>query len=131
MKAALQCSYGLASRFLVRKIVSRAEMLDLRERYDGATDRPLTFSAVGGKLELAPAPDTSYTMEHLYFSRIPALHEGSPTNWMLDYHPDAYLYGALLHSAPYLVEDQRIAVWSTLYEAVICGRVWRLSAWLG
>ncbi len=38
------------------------------------------------------------------------------TNWVLDDHPDVYLYGALLETAPYLVDDARIPVWETLFE---------------
>jgi len=30
-----------------------------------------------------------------------------------------YLYGALLHSAPYLAEDQRIAIWAQMYSAAV------------
>jgi len=33
--------------------------------------------------------------------------------------PDVYLYGSLLHSAPYLVEDARIAVWAQMYSAAV------------
>ena len=31
--------------------------------------------------------------------------------------PDAYLYLSLAHSAPFLADDQRIAVWDTLAQA--------------
>jgi hypothetical protein len=33
--------------------------------------------------------------------------------------PDVYLYGSLLHSAPYLAEDARVAVWAQLYSAAV------------
>jgi hypothetical protein len=39
------------------------------------------------------------------------------TNWLLSYAPDVYLYGSLLHSAPYLQDDARVAVWAQLYSA--------------
>ena len=40
-------------------------------------------------------------------------------NWLLLEAPDVYLYGALLHSAPYLADDQRVAVWAQLYGAAV------------
>ena len=40
-------------------------------------------------------------------------------NFILHDHPDVYLYGSLLHSSPYLVDDQRMAVWAQLYGAAV------------
>ena len=33
--------------------------------------------------------------------------------------PDAYLYGALLQSAPYLQEDARLESWGALYRSAV------------
>ncbi len=41
------------------------------------------------------------------------------TNYVLDNHPDVYFYGSLLHSAPYLDDDQRIATWERYYYAAV------------
>ena len=38
---------------------------------------------------------------------------------MLEYFPDAYLYGSLIHSAPYLKDDARLQVWAALYQSAI------------
>lgn len=38
------------------------------------------------------------------------------TNWLLTAHPDIYLYGTLLESAPYLKDDARVIVWQTEYD---------------
>lgn len=43
----------------------------------------------------------------------------APTNWLLARAPDAYLYGSLMASAPFLIEDERLAVWSPLYVAAM------------
>jgi len=37
----------------------------------------------------------------------------------LSKHPDAYLYGSLVHSAPYLKDDDRIGIWAGLFDAII------------
>jgi len=37
----------------------------------------------------------------------------------LERYPDAYLYGALVHSAPYLRDDARTQVFAALYQNAI------------
>jgi hypothetical protein len=37
------------------------------------------------------------------------------TNWLLTEAPDVYLYGALVHTAPYLKDDARIAIWESFF----------------
>ena len=55
----------------------------------------------------------------LYFADIPNLSDVTTSNWLLSKAPDVYLYGSLLHSAPYLVEDARVNVWAQLYGAAV------------
>ena len=55
----------------------------------------------------------------LYYSTINPLSSSNTTNWLLTYHPDVMLYGALLHSAPYLGDDGRIAIWGAYYASSI------------
>jgi len=47
------------------------------------------------------------------------LADDNTSNWLLETAPDIYLYGALLHSAPYLAEDTRVAVWAQMYSAAV------------
>jgi len=55
----------------------------------------------------------------LYYAKTTALSSSNADNWLLLEAPDVYLYGALLHSAPYLGEDERIAVWGQMYSASV------------
>ncbi len=41
-----------------------------------------------------------------------ALTEAAPTNWLMTNHPDAYLFAALVEAAPYLRDDNLLAIWS-------------------
>ncbi len=85
------------------------------ERRFGANDtaaQPRYFTIMGSEMELIPTPDSDYTIEMVYRSNIPALASNS-TNWLLTLAPDVYLYGALLETAPYLNNDERIQVWAT------------------
>jgi len=96
------------------KLVSRAEMQALREHSEDTAGEPTHYALIGGQIELYPTPDGDYTLNHVYVAEIAALSDGNTTNWLLTAAPDLYVYAALLHSAPYLIEDQRLAVWGTL-----------------
>jgi hypothetical protein len=84
-------------------------------RQRNPTGQPVYYSIVGDTLEVVPVPDTSYTAELTYYKKITALSDSDTTNWLLSYHPDVYLYGTLMQSAPYLKDDQRIPIWGSLY----------------
>jgi hypothetical protein len=58
-------------------------------------------------------------MTLIYRQKIPTLSADQPTNWLLQTFPEVYLYGSLLHSAPYLQEDARVAMWVQLYSQVV------------
>lgn len=49
-----------------------------------------------------------------YWQKIPSLITSQTGNWLLTACPQAYLYGALLHAAPFLDDDGRIQTWGTL-----------------
>jgi hypothetical protein len=51
-----------------------------------------------------------------YYKKIPALSDSNTSNWLLAKSPAMYLYGALVQSAPYLRDDDRITTWGTLYK---------------
>ena len=101
------------------ELISQSEMMDMRSKGGSAAGTPKNYAITAGEIEVYPNPDASYNAELYYYSKVPALSTTTTTNWLLTYHSDAYLYGALLHSAPYLGEDARAQVWATLYQAAI------------
>jgi len=88
---------------------------------DGQTGggRPRAYGLYGRQLRLHPAPDGPYAAELVYLQAIPPLSDVQPSNWVLQNHPDAYLYGALTQSAPYLRADERLQTWGTLFTTVL------------
>jgi hypothetical protein len=80
---------------------------------------PKFYTVVGGALQLYPVADQAYDAELVYIARTPALSDAAPTNWILTDYPDAYLYGALVQSAPYLRDDARADLWGTLFTAAL------------
>ena len=103
------------------EIISQAELLDRKAANLNTSGSPAYYAFVAGRFELFPAPDGEYTVEIYYHAKAPALSGSNASNFMLTYFPDAYLYGALAHSAPYLKDDARLNVWSTLYANAISG----------
>lgn len=84
-----------------------------------AGQQPLFYTTIGEQFQVVPSPDSSYDAELLYYAKIPALSDSATANWLLTESPDLYLYGALIQSAPYLKEDDRINVWAGLYQRLI------------
>jgi hypothetical protein len=82
-----------------------------------SSGKPLYFSIVGSQFRLLPIPDGEYTAELVYYAKLAKFSNTNTTNWLLTQAPDVYLYGSLLQAAPYLQDDARISVWSSLYQA--------------
>ena len=101
------------------ELISQAEMLDRKFRNLNTSGQPAYNALTAGEIEVYPVPDGTYTSELYYYSRIPALSDSNTSNWVLDYYSSAYLYGSLIHSAPYLKDDARIQVWAALYQSAI------------
>ena len=103
------------------ELVSLDDMLELRQDSNNYLGMPMYYAIAGDAVEVYPTPDTTYNGEMLYYATISKLSGSNATNWILDNHPDAYLYGALLQSAPYLKDDARMQVWTMLYGGAVAG----------
>lgn len=75
--------------------------------------RYYAYSEGGIIIRGTPGEDPG-SLSLLYYSKIPALSDTVLTNWVLEKHPDVYLYGTLVHAAAYLKQDP--APWEKLYE---------------
>ena len=101
------------------ELISQGELLDRKRRSLNTSGSPSFYALTAGEIEVYPVPDGAYDAELYYYSRVPALSASATTNWLLDYFPDVYLYGSLVHSAPYLKDDERIRVWAALFQEAI------------
>lgn len=99
--------------------ISTAQMLQLREERNDRTGRPTHYTLTAGGIELYPTPDMAYNASLVYYGRVTALSDSNTTNWLLTEAPDAYLYGALVHAAPYLKDDNRFAIWESLFSQAV------------
>lgn len=98
--------------------LSEAEIIVKRYEFGAVAGQPMYFTIIGGAIEVCRAPDVPYVLAMTYYASIPAL-SSNATNWLLTKHPDLYLYSSLLQSAPFLKDDDRVAVWQGLAEGAI------------
>lgn len=103
------------------KIVTVYDADRLRARHADVAGRPVAANIVGRQVVFTPTPDTSYTIEVTYVASLTALSDSNPSNAVLAEHPGVYLYGAAIHSAPYLGDDSRLSMWQDFYARAIDG----------
>lgn len=103
----------------VVQLISLSGMADRRAKTEDQAGTPEFYCHVRGEFELYPTPSEDTNFELLYYQKISSLGDSNASNWLLEMAPDAYLYGSLMHSAPYLQEDARVAVWAQMYSAAV------------
>ena len=101
------------------ELISQFQLLDRKYKRANTSGEPAYYAITAGEIEIFPAPAGTYTAELYYNARIEPLSDSNTSNWMLEYFPDAYLYGSLIHSAPYLKDDARLQIWAALYQSAI------------
>jgi hypothetical protein len=95
------------------------QLSNVRDGRTTLTGKPYAYAVIGTQFRFFFAPDRSYTSELQYWQKIPALVADGDTNWVLADHPDAYLYGSLLQSAPWLHEDERVPTWANAFSTIM------------
>ena len=98
------------------------EMLD--RLYGGdTTGKPRAYTLIGDEIQLAPIPDSTYTLEMAFYEKFTALGDGTSgtvtSNWLTTNAPDVLLYGALLEAEPFIKNDERIALWLNAFNSAI------------
>ena len=101
------------------KQVGHAEITNRRMGNLNTSGRPQYYAMSDGAFEMFPTPDTAYTAELLYYAKNEALSDSNTYNWLLQDAPDLYLYGTLMHTAPFLGEDARLSIWANLYQSAL------------
>jgi hypothetical protein len=73
------------------------DFLDFRYPDNSVTGTPKVFTFVGGQIQLAPVPDTTYTAELDFYKKLDIATDS--TNWVLSNSPRVYYYGSLMEAA--------------------------------
>lgn len=77
---------------------------------------PTMYTLLGSEFQFAPYPDATYTLRMVYYYKPDFLSNSNASNLFLANCPDLLLYGALAEAEPYLMNDERIATWASLYD---------------
>ena len=80
------------------------------------TGVPTMYTLLGSEFQFAPKPDSAYTLRMVYYYKPDLLSDSNTSNLFLANCPDLLLYGALAEAEPYLMNDDRLATWSALYD---------------
>lgn len=95
----------------------RGALYDKRRLHRSASN-PRWINIVNTSVLLAPIPNAVFIIEILQ-EVLSALSDVNTTNYILLNYPDVYLYGALVHSAPFLKEDERVQTWQGFFKKAL------------
>lgn len=86
--------------------------------YQTVSGKPLYF-AVHEELEFNKPFDAAYTITMIYWKAVDALSDSNTSNWILTNHPDAYLFGSLVHAYDWLQDFEKRDFFELKYEQVL------------
>lgn len=79
---------------------------------------PSWYTVIGDEIHFESTPDSTYEVE-MYYYAFDALSESNTSNWLLEEHPDIYIYGALLEAESFLMNDPRLQVWKFSFDEAL------------
>lgn len=97
-------------------VLKEVNLHEMNRRRQSTTGTPAFFT-VHEEFEFDVTPDSAKTAEIIYYAALTALSDSNTSNALLVRAPDAYLYGALVASAPFVMDDRRLETWGGLYRA--------------
>ena len=84
--------------------------------YGQSAVRP-SYYRISSRIDFDAVADATYNFKFNYLKRLDIAADS--TNSVLTKHPDCYLYAALLQSAPFIMDDERINTWRALLEVAV------------
>lgn len=90
--------------------------------YGAASGQSVAYTLLGAgprKIRLGPQPASATTVTMVYYKKIIGVNEENADNWLLNEHPDLYLYGCLLAAEAYLANDERLPIWKRAYDEAL------------
>lgn len=84
---------------------------------DSQSSTPKFYAEYSDKYMLvSPTPDANYPFELIYYVKPPLLDDANQTNWITENWPNLLLYATLKEIAPFMKQDDRLAVWDSMYQ---------------
>jgi hypothetical protein len=97
-------------------VMDSKQLAEERQRTADAAGTLKWIAVAGAEMEGFPTPAANTDIELLYFRTVTPLAAEGSSNWLLLAHPDLYLYGSLIASAPFLHDDERINLWTGMHD---------------
>ena len=72
---------------------------------------PKFYTILANEISLGPIPASVVEVEMLFYKNFENLSSIVATNWLITNAPDAYLYGAMMQAEPFIMNDERVALW--------------------
>lgn len=76
---------------------------------DSLTGEPKSYAVANNSLYFGPIPNDAYTITATYQAALTPLSDTQASNWLLDAHPDLYVYALIHQTEIFLVNDERAA----------------------
>ena len=73
---------------------------------------PKFYTILADEVSLGPIPASVQEVEMLFYKKFDNLSASIATNWLITNAPDIYLYGAMLEAEPFIMNDERVPLWS-------------------
>jgi hypothetical protein len=87
------------------------------ETQTGAAYQPQFWTVNGANIEFPAVADQDYSV---LFRNLQGFDIATTsTNELLTKYPGVYLYGSLMHAAPWIANDARIATWGSMYDRIV------------
>lgn len=80
---------------------------------------PWLYTLRGASVIVAPPTSATITLNLSFYKKEDSLNDTSASSWFTTNAPDLLLYASLLEASPYLINDERIPVWSQFYEKAV------------
>ena len=87
-----------------------------RNAHTAQSGLPSRYTLLGAEFQFAPIPDSVYTLQMVYFYQPEYLSDTNSSNLWLAETPDLLLYAALGEAEPYLMNDERLNTWASMYD---------------
>ncbi len=84
----------------------------------GAEGIPKFFARQGTNFIFGPYPDSTYTINGVYYKRLTAI-SGAALNALFTNNPDLYLFATLAEGVMVIGQDPRLQVWEAKYKNIL------------
>ena len=78
---------------------------------------PAVYTYLNNSIQTAGTGSATYVLD--YYKAFTSLSADADTNWALSNIPGVYLYASLLESAPFLGDDPKLQLWSSMLNSSI------------